>query len=97
MANSKLQNLTEITTVADTDIVYVVADEGGLLVDRKSTKANLVKEKADKTNVLELDNAAAFTPTADYHPATKKYVDDNGGGGPIVASGADVLQVQIFS
>jgi surface protein len=32
--------------------------------------------KADKTNVLELDNTTAFTPTADYHPATKKYVDD---------------------
>ncbi len=30
-----------------------------------------------KTNVLELDNAEAFTPDADYEPATKKYVDDN--------------------
>ncbi len=30
-----------------------------------------------KTNVLELDNTTAFTPTTDYHPATKKYVDDN--------------------
>jgi hypothetical protein len=36
---------------------------------------------ASKTNVLELDNTDAFTPTADYHPATKKYVDDNVGGG----------------
>lgn len=25
---------------------------------------------------LELDNTTAFTPTADYHPSTKKYVDD---------------------
>lgn len=29
-----------------------------------------------KTNVLELDNTDAFTPVGDYHPATKKYVDD---------------------
>lgn len=29
-----------------------------------------------KTNVLELDNTTAFTPDADYEPATKKYVDD---------------------
>jgi len=29
-----------------------------------------------KSNVLELDNTAAFTPDADYEPATKKYVDD---------------------
>ena len=32
--------------------------------------------KADKANVLELDNTTSFTPTLDYHPATKKYVDD---------------------
>lgn len=32
--------------------------------------------KADKSNVLELDNTAAFTPNANYEPATKKYVDD---------------------
>jgi len=37
--------------------------------------------KADKTSVLELDNTTAFTPDADYEPATKKYVDDNAGGG----------------
>lgn len=36
-----------------------------------------------KTNVLELDNTDAFTPASDYHPATKKYVDDSitAGGG----------------
>ena len=36
-----------------------------------------------KTNVLELDNTVAFTPDADYEPATKKYVDDSitAGGG----------------
>jgi hypothetical protein len=31
--------------------------------------------KADKTNVLEKDNTTAYTPTEDYHPATKLYVD----------------------
>ena len=34
-----------------------------------------------KSNVLELDNVSVFTPDADYEPATKKYVDDNSGGG----------------
>jgi len=46
---------------------------------------------ATKANVLELDNTTAFTPDADYEPATKKYVDDNAGGG--AAAGADT-QVQ---
>lgn len=36
---------------------------------------------------LSTDNAEAYTPTADYHPATKKYVDDTvagaGGGGGV--------------
>ena len=27
-------------------------------------------------NTLRKDNTTAFTPTSDYHPATKKYVDD---------------------
>jgi hypothetical protein len=31
-------------------------------------------------NVILLDNTTPFTPDADYEPATKKYVDDNGGG-----------------
>jgi hypothetical protein len=28
-------------------------------------------------NVLQKDNETAYTPTEDYHPATKKYVDDS--------------------
>lgn len=36
--------------------------------------------------VLLKDNTTAFTPTADYQPATKKYVDDNGGIGIVVSA-----------
>ncbi|WP_456457668.1 hypothetical protein [Reichenbachiella sp.] len=43
-------------------------------------------EKALKTNVLEKDNSTAFTPTQDYHPATKSYVDS---ASPNVGFGAD--------
>jgi hypothetical protein len=32
--------------------------------------------KADKSNVLELDNNTSYIPTFDFNPATKKYVDD---------------------
>lgn len=32
--------------------------------------------KADKTNVLEKDNTTSYTPSQNYHPATKKYVDE---------------------
>jgi len=40
-----------------------------------------LSDLALKSNVLELDNTDAFTPDADYEPATKKYVDENAGGG----------------
>lgn len=37
--------------------------------------------------VLMKDNTTAFTPTANYHPATKKYVDEHAGsGGNIVGT-----------
>jgi len=47
-------------------------------VTANSTVTALWADKADKSNVLELDNTTAFTPSADYEPATKKYVDDSG-------------------
>lgn len=36
----------------------------------------LKKTKADKNNVLELNNDIPYTPSTWYNPATKKYVDD---------------------
>ena len=48
-------------------------------VDVTCTSGNVVHNlasKADTTNVITKTNTAAFTPTKDYHPATKKYVDD---------------------
>lgn len=38
---------------------------------------NATKDKADKDNVLLKDNSNEYIPTADYAPATKKYVDDH--------------------
>ena len=37
---------------------------------------NALDAKANKTDVLEKTNTTSYTPTADYHPATKKYADD---------------------
>lgn len=36
--------------------------------------------KTNLTDYLAKDNTEEFTPTGDYNPATKKYVDDNGVG-----------------
>lgn len=45
-------------------------------VTANTTVVWLWNTKADKTNVLEKDNTTAYTPTLDYHPATKEYVDN---------------------
>ena len=35
--------------------------------------------KANASDVLIKTNTTSYTPSADYHPATKKYVDEHGG------------------
>ena len=44
-------------------------------VTANTTVTGLGTTKADKSNVLEKDNTTSYTPTANYHPATKLYVD----------------------
>ena len=44
---------------------------------------------AQKSEVLTKTNTTSFTPTWDYQPATKKYVDDNKGKNDIVISQYD--------
>lgn len=62
LTNSTTDNLPEWVT----NLYYTDAR-----VDNNAT----VQSKADKTNVLEKDNITAYTPTQQYHPATKDYVD----------------------
>ena len=56
-----LKDATTGVTVYPQTLVDSVQDESGNLL---------------KTLVLMLNNTMAFTPTGDYNPATKKYVDD---------------------
>ena len=56
-----LKDETTGVTVYPQTLVDSVQDEAGNLL---------------KTLVLMLNNTMAFTPTGDYNPATKKYVDD---------------------
>lgn len=43
--------------------------------DSRVDSNTTVTSKADKTNVLELNNTTPFTPTLQYHPVTKDYAD----------------------
>jgi len=55
-------------------MVKIYTDTSNIIIDI-AANTNAITTKANKTNVLELDNITAYTPTTDYHPATKKYVD----------------------
>ena len=43
----------------------------------RNYESHKLTEKANSSDVLEKTNTTEFTPTADYQPATKKYVDDS--------------------
>ena len=61
---------------ASTDIKAYINDT---LTDEVDTALGLKADSTDvplTTTVLTLTNTTSYTPTADYHPSTKKYVDD---------------------
>jgi len=66
----------------DTDKNYVTDAQKVVIWNTSGTNTGDqdLSSLATKANVLELDNTTPFTPDADYEPATKKYVDDNGWG-----------------
>ncbi len=83
-------SVTESENVAWADIVSINSitdlmtrlDEVKDLAYQNETDILALEEdleaKADKSNVLELDNEEEFIPEDDYHPATKVYVDTVG-------------------
>ncbi len=66
-------------TVNEGDITTIegnAATLAGRVTVNEGDISTLQIGKADKSNVLEKDNTTSFTPSADYQPSTKKYVDD---------------------
>lgn len=59
---------------------YTVSEDGtvtlGRIGDWGSDFKNGLSKNRIKDYVLAKSNTTSFTPTEDYHPATKKYVDD---------------------
>lgn len=46
------------------------------LLSTVNSMKTYIDEKSETVNCLMKDNTEAFVPTEDYHPTTKKYVDD---------------------
>lgn len=69
------------------DVVYILRYPASIHVVQKnmtiavsladvSTADNIAVTYSYNKNYIETSNTRAYTPTSDYHPATKKYVDD---------------------
>lgn len=66
-------NITTSDITEWTNLYYTEAR-----VTANTTVVDLWTDKADKSNVLELDNTTVYAPTLDYHPVTKLYADSMG-------------------
>jgi hypothetical protein len=64
--------IPKVNAISDAQDIINADIEG-----RTSTLETDIDTKADTTSVLTKTNATAFTPTSDYQPATKRYVDLN--------------------
>lgn len=66
----------ELGYTTDTKKLYIGSSTGNIELGKAQDLLSAIAAKADKSNVLEKDNTTSFTPSANYHPATKKFVDD---------------------
>ena len=61
--------LGQVTGITETSIAFPVTSVNG--------NTGAITWLANASDVLTKTNTTSFTPTGDYQPATKKYVDDN--------------------
>ena len=91
LTNTKLE--IQLLSTDDSSLVFVrsfdffcknIMDDSGAVPPTGDASNYWTKTESDarytqETNILTKDNTAAFIPTGDYNPATKKYVDDQAG------------------
>lgn len=84
MANKRFPTDTPLKATPDTADFLLLADSVDGQVSKRATLQSVIDQvesglnlsnKADKVNVLELDNLTSYIPTSLYHPTTKNYVD----------------------
>lgn len=73
---SVLDKITQTLIDAWNSAVSHVSDAVKHITSAERTLWNSVKDKANTSDVLTKTNTTQYSPTSNYHPATKKYVDD---------------------
>lgn len=77
-----INNYTPTTnSITSFGTTITTASIQGSWSNNEYTVSEINSASFDASKSLSTTNTAVFTPTSDYQPATKKYVDDNAGGG----------------
>lgn len=58
-------------------VMFLTGDSTLDIITNKSSHSFILSNFVEKYNVLTKTNTTSYTPTSDYNPATKKYVDDS--------------------
>ena len=80
--------VAEFTIQDSTTTLSATGQTPSLALSYKRDASIVLAGKADAEEVLSKTNTASYTPSASYHPATKKYVDDS----VSAAGGGDMLK-----
>lgn len=72
-------NIKEYASDSNTLLIWFTLDntEVYLTINNQGNYTTSYKNYLTKDDVLTKTNSTEYTPTSDYHPATKKYVDDH--------------------
>ena len=75
LSNSKFRSIKNVS-LSYTDHTNVIYFHLNLSGSNQAIFEGRIEQLMDPDNYIAKDNTTEYTPTADYNPATKKYVDD---------------------
>lgn len=72
------QYLMLVTGIENTRYAWIFENNNQIrFISKTGAKINYLNDFITSSSVLTKTNTSSYTPTSNYHPATKKYVDDN--------------------
>ena len=75
MEQIKVSQLNEVSNINNSDVIPIVHSNDTYKVSIAQL-IDIFGTEVDLTNYLAKNNTTAYTPTGNYNPSTKKYVDD---------------------
>lgn len=76
VSNSEFRSIRNVSR-SHINSINVISFVIALSENNQAKFIGRIEQSIDPDNYLAKDNTTEYTPTADYNPATKKYIDDN--------------------